>query len=115
MYAVVEIDVRRTWSIALDKAARARARKRVCRFVVCCRIRFHLDNDPGAFAPNQFSADEFARTRKRIALEERRPHNPVHQPTVILFTRIERTQPMACSKRESSPYIQPACRCGRRG
>src|SRR6266516_2722737 len=68
--AVVEIDVRRACFVALDEAARARARKGVRGFIIDCRIRFHLDDDPGAFAPNQFSADEFARTRQRIALEE---------------------------------------------
>ena len=72
MNAVVEIDVRRARFVTLDKATRARARKSVRGFVIDCRIRFHLDDDPGAFAPNQFSADEFARTRKRIALEEMR-------------------------------------------
>ena len=70
MNAVVEIDVRRARFVTLDKAARARPRKSVRGFVIDCRIRFHLDDDPGAFAPNQFSADKFARTRKRIAFEE---------------------------------------------
>ena len=56
--------------VTVDKTARARARKCVRGFVIDCRIRFHLDDDPGAFAPNQFSADKFARTDKRIALKE---------------------------------------------
>jgi len=69
--AVVEIDVSCARFVALDKPARARARKCVRGFVVNCPIRFHLDDDPGAFAPDQFSADKFASTRKRIAPEEK--------------------------------------------
>src|SRR6266481_7296192 len=67
VHAVVEIDVRRARFVALDEAARARARKRVRGFVIDCRIRLYLDHDPGAFVPNQFSADKFAPTRKWIA------------------------------------------------
>jgi len=86
MHAVIKIDVRRARFVALDKVARARSRKRVCGFVIDCRIRFHLDDYPGAFAPYQFSADKFARTRERVALEERSPNKLVHQPTPTLFS-----------------------------
>ena len=71
MNAVVEIHVRRACLVVLDKAARARARKSVRSFVVDCRIRFHFNDDARAFGPNQLSADKFARTRERIALEKR--------------------------------------------
>src|SRR3954451_16856086 len=70
--AVIEIDVRRACFVSLDKTARTRSGEGVRRFVIDCRVRFHLDDDPRAFAPNQFGADEFPRTDQRIALEERR-------------------------------------------
>ena len=70
MNAVVEINVRRARFVALDKAASARARKCVRGFVIDCRIRFHLDDNSGALAPNQFGADKFARTGKRIAFKK---------------------------------------------
>jgi len=84
MHAVIKIDVRRARFVALDKAARARSCKRVCGFVIDCRIRFHLDDYPGAFAPYQFSADKFARTHERIALEERCANKFVQLPTPTL-------------------------------
>src|SRR4029453_5141477 len=68
--AVVEIDVRRARFVALDKTARARARESMWGFVIGCRIRFYLDDNSRAFAPNQFSADKFARTGKRLPLKE---------------------------------------------
>ena len=70
VHAVVEIDVGRTGFVSLDKSARARPRKGVRGFVIDCRVRFGLDNDPGAIAPDQLRADEFARARKRIALKK---------------------------------------------
>src|SRR4030095_7527792 len=110
MNAVVEINVRGARFVALDKAARARAIEGVRGFVVDCRIRLYLDDDPGAFAPNQFSADQFARTGKRIALEERRADNLVHQPTPTLFPlRSRPVKPTACSKPEFSRWIRLVC------
>ena len=85
MHAVIKIYVRRACFVALDKAARARSRKRVRGFVIDCRIRFHLDDYPRAFAPYQFSADKFARARERIALKKRSANKLVHQPTSTLF------------------------------
>jgi hypothetical protein len=84
MHAVIKIHVRRASFVALDKVARARSRKRVCGFIIDCRIRFHLDDYPGAFAPYQFSADKFARTHERIALEERCANKFVQLPTPTL-------------------------------
>ena len=60
--AVIEIDVGRSRFVAFDKAARARPRKSVRGLIIDCRIRFHFDDDPRTLAPNQFSADKFART-----------------------------------------------------
>jgi hypothetical protein len=88
MHAVIKIDVRRASFVALDKAARARSCKSVCCFVIDCSICFHLDDYPGAFAPYQFSADKFARTPERIALEERSPNKFVHQPPLPFSARI---------------------------
>src|SRR5262245_7815676 len=115
MNAVVEINVSGACFVALDKPARARTREGVRGFVINCCIRFDLDDDSGAFAPDQFSADKFASTRKRIAPKERRANNFVHQPSAAAFTGIRRTRTMACNKRESLRYIRPVCRCGRPG
>jgi hypothetical protein len=84
--AVIEIDVRRARFVALDKAARARPRKGMRGFIIDCRIRFHLDDDPGAFVPNQFSADKFARTRKRIALEKSGADNLLRSVVLLPYS-----------------------------
>ena len=39
-------------------------------FVIDCRVRFDLNEDPGAIAPDQFRADEFTRAGERIALKK---------------------------------------------
>src|SRR5215472_17759328 len=75
MYAVVEIDIGRAGFVALDETACAGPRKSMRGFVVHCRIRFRLDDDPGAFAPNQFGADELARALERIAFKKSRADN----------------------------------------
>jgi hypothetical protein len=68
--AVTEIDVGRAGFVPLDEAARAWPRKSVRRFVINCRVCFHLDDDPRAIAPDQFRADEFARAIEWITLKK---------------------------------------------
>ncbi len=87
MHAIVKIDVGRAGLVALDKAARAWSRKRVRGFIIDCRIRFYLDDYPGALAPNQFFPDEVARTRKRIAFEERNANNSAHRLCLVRSLR----------------------------
>src|SRR6266496_4142721 len=70
VHAIVKIDVGRAGFVPLDKAARAWPRKSVRGFVINCRVCFHLSDDPGAIAPDQFRADEFARAGERITLEK---------------------------------------------
>src|ERR1043166_2188573 len=114
MHAVAKIDVRRARFVALDKAARARSRKRVCSFVIDCRIRFHLNDYPGAFAPYQFSADKFARTRERIALEEGSANKLVHQRNPCSFPLgLRGVKPTAYRRPESSRCIRSADRFGK--
>jgi hypothetical protein len=71
VHPVVEIDIGCTGFVSVNKAARAWPRKSVGGFVINCRVRFNLNNNPGTIAPNQFRADELARTRERIALKKR--------------------------------------------
>src|SRR5262249_8836369 len=47
-------------------------------FVVDCRVRFDLDNDPRAIATNQFCADQLACTSKQVAFEKRHTDNLAH-------------------------------------
>ena len=70
MIAVTEVNVGSTGFVPLDKAARAWPRKSVSGFVVDCRVCFHLDDNPGATAPDQFRAYEFARAVERITLKK---------------------------------------------
>ena len=71
MNAVIEINVDRAGIIAFDEGACARAREGVAGFVVQRQIRFRLDDDAGAFFPDQLGTDEVARAIKRVALEKR--------------------------------------------
>jgi hypothetical protein len=70
MVAVTKVNVGGTCFVAFDKAARTWPRKSMRGFVIDRRICFHLDDDPTAMAPDQFSADEFARTGEWITLEK---------------------------------------------
>ena len=70
MIAVTEVNVGSTGFVPLDKAARAWPRKSVRGFVVDCCVRFHLDDDSRATAPDQFRAYEFARAVERITLKK---------------------------------------------
>ena len=70
--AIIKIDVRCARLIPLNKAARAWSRKGVRSFIIGRRVRFDLYDSSGALAPNQFSADELTRARKRIALKKNR-------------------------------------------
>ena len=92
MNAVVEIDVRRARFIALDKAARAWPCKSVRGFVIDRRIRFHFDDDPGAFIPNQFGANKFARTGKRITFEKMCADNSLAICSASPLEQEERTE-----------------------
>src|SRR5438270_12803221 len=67
---VTEVDVGCAGFVSLDKAARAWPRKSVRGFVIDCRVCFHLDDNPGATAPDQFRAYEFARAVERITLKK---------------------------------------------
>ncbi len=87
MHAIVKIDVRCARLVPLDKAARAGPRKRVRGFIIDFRIRFHLDDRPGTVAPNQFFPDKLARTRKRIASEERGANNSAHPLCLVRSLR----------------------------
>src|SRR6266498_367063 len=78
MHSIIEIDISRTCVISLDKAASTRPCKRMRSLVVDCSVRFHLHNEPRAIAPNQFRADQLARTSERITSEKRRAHNLAH-------------------------------------
>jgi hypothetical protein len=111
---VVEINVRRPRFIVFDKVARTRTRKGVGSFVIDCRIRFYLDDDPGALPPNQFSADQCTRTGNRIASEERRANKLVLQASYPVLVRTA-IKTRACSKPEFSHWIQPVDRYGMRG
>src|SRR6266568_7732626 len=68
--AVTKVNVGGTCFVTLDKTARTWPRKSVRGFVIDCCIGFHFDDDPGAIAPDQFGADEVARTTERIALKK---------------------------------------------
>src|SRR5216110_1122720 len=68
--AVTKVNVGGTRFVPLDKTARTWPRKSVRGFIVDRRVCFHLDDDPSAIAPNQFSADEFARATERIKLKK---------------------------------------------
>src|SRR6266508_1290545 len=78
MHSIIEIDISRTGVISLDKAASTRPCKRMRSLVVGCSVRFHLHNEPRAIAPNQFRADQLARTSERITFEKRHAHNLAH-------------------------------------
>src|SRR5438552_15745135 len=71
VHTVVEINVGSAGSVPLDETARAWARKSMRGFVSNCRVRFYFDDNPGAVAPDQFEADEFARTGEGITLKKR--------------------------------------------
>src|SRR4029450_7666500 len=75
MHSIIKIDISRTGVISLDKAASARPCKGMRGLVVDCRVRFHLHNHPRAVAPNQFRADQLARTSERITFKKRGTHN----------------------------------------
>ncbi len=99
-------------SPALFRSIKLRAlgpRERVCGFIIDCRIRFHLDDNSGAFAPNQFRADEFARTREQIALEEtRREQSLMIIPTHSLFhliTYVTKTESVSVAIRSAAPLV----------
>ncbi len=68
--AVGEINVSRSHFIALDKIARARAVERVAGFVVFREVSFSLNNYARTLFPYELRANQFARTRHRIAPEE---------------------------------------------
>src|SRR6516225_3907562 len=70
MVAVTKINVRGTRFVPLDEAARTWPRESVRGFVINRRICFHLDDDSGAIAPDQFRADEVARATERITLKK---------------------------------------------
>src|ERR1700756_3183523 len=70
MVAVTKVNVGGTRFVPLDKTTRTWPRKSVRGFVVDRRIRFHLDDDSGAIAPDQFRADEVACATDRIALKK---------------------------------------------
>src|ERR1700730_1476845 len=72
---ITEINASCSGLVSLDEAPRARARKRMTSFVVLRRIRFRLHDNPCAFLPDQFRADELARTGNRIALEKKRAND----------------------------------------
>ena len=60
VHAVVEIDVGRARFVALDEGARARALEGVRRFVAFDQIGFRLNDEAGAFSPNELGADQFS-------------------------------------------------------
>jgi hypothetical protein len=70
MDAIIKINVDRPSLVAFDERAGARAREGVTRLIVQSQIGFGLDNDPGAFSPNQFRADELTCADQWIALKK---------------------------------------------
>ena len=77
MRAVAKVNVSRACLILLNERARARARKGVTCFVVFGQVRFSLDNDAGAAAPNDFRADELTCADDRIATEKLCSNNSI--------------------------------------
>src|SRR6516225_4526305 len=76
MVAITKVNVGGTRFVPLDEAARTWPRKSMRGFVIDRRICFYLDDDPRAIAPNQFCADEFARTCVRITLKKPSSKHP---------------------------------------
>jgi hypothetical protein len=67
---VVKINVNRAGPITLDKRPGARPGKGVASFVIQGQIRLCLDDNAGAFSPDQPGADKLARADQGIALEK---------------------------------------------
>ena len=77
VHAVVKINVSRAGLVPPNELPRARSAECVARFVAFHQIRLCLNNNAGAFFPDELCPDKISGAFDRISLEEIRRKHPL--------------------------------------